>query len=134
MIGCIPCEIPVNIETTINQRFAITPYAATPVLPAISINRKLNTIRTIPVEISVKNDGKPLAIIPPIALPEIFVLTTWKVFFFLMKYCIVKIKLKTGDKHVASTAPNIPIPNGKINNQSRNMLDILPTIMAIIDK
>ena len=38
--------------------------------------------------------------------------------------------LITGAMPVASTAPKIPIPHGKINSQSRATLERLPAIIA----
>ena len=40
--------------------------------------------------------------------------------------------LRMGAQPVASTAPRIPMPRGKMNTQSSTTLDRLPTIMAVM--
>ena len=103
------------MDITTRDRLAMTPYAATPIFPAIPRMIVLNTIITIPDETSVISEGRPLEKIPSASFPDILHFLRWNWFFLLKRYGERTNMLMTGAIPVASTAPKMPIPKGNMN-------------------
>ena len=75
----------------------------------------LNTIMTTPEDTSATRDGTPKDTTVPAALRPQPLRLKWKPFLRLTRWRESTQRLNTGASPVASTAPNIPIPNGKMN-------------------
>ena len=93
---------------------------------------ELKTIMTTPEETSVISDGTPLPIIPAIRPGLGAVRTGLNRLRRKIKWGERIRRLMTGARPVAKTAPKIPIPQGKMNTQSRTMLERLPPIIPAI--